>query len=177
MILKKGLALWLVAFLIGAFCGCGEDSEGSPVSSASSPQEVMRVAVTIAPLSGLVTPLLPEGSRVDILIPPGLSPHGAELTPSAIAIAAKADLVLGIGFGLDAGALRGVPRERMMLFQDIVELAPSGTHDHADHEGGDHADHADHGHHDGHAGHAHADGDPHVWLNPALCALFVTHVA
>ncbi|MBX3358854.1 MAG: zinc ABC transporter substrate-binding protein [Phycisphaeraceae bacterium] len=130
----------------------------------------IKAVVTVAPLKGLVEPLLPPGSTVEMLIPPGVSEHGYEIPPSKLALLAKADLVVYVGLGLEPQVekfLKDNPRptRKTVCFAEAVGVKadPADQHDHGP---GD----ADHDH-----GHDHAI-DPHLWLDPILAKRFVTHL-
>src|SRR3954471_13219460 len=71
--------------------GCSRPAGGGPV----------RGVVTIAPLAGLVRALLPEGSEGAVLIAPGRSEHGYELTAAGAGALARADLVVYVAPGLE----------------------------------------------------------------------------
>jgi zinc transport system substrate-binding protein len=120
-----------------------------------------RAVVTIPPLKGLVQPLVPEGSEIYIVIPPGRSEHGYEFTPSDVAALAKADLVLYVGLGLEPRierwlSLNVTPLRQVVSFAQAVGLEePGSPHHHPQHT---HDEFCDHG-----------DDDPHLWLDPVLC--------
>lgn len=151
---------WLLAVIGGLVVGaCGHSDERDPGP--------VRVVVTIAPLAGLVQPLLPEDSEVRVLIPPGRSEHGFELTPGDVRAIADADLIVLIGLGLEPQverALRNAPSKRRhaVVFADAVgiESEPHGHDDHA------------HDH-----GHDHGPVDPHLWLDPVLVEAFIPVLA
>ncbi len=127
--------------------------------SAAAPTDAapMRVAVSIAPLRGLVEPMLPAGSEVTVLLPPSRSPHGMELTPSVVHDALAADILFHVGAAADPAASPLAAARRR-------HAAPSVTVLRAD-------EHVDHDHHHDH------DHDAaileHAWLHPALVADFI----
>src|SRR5882724_10246857 len=90
-------AAWVAGLvaLAAVFAGCGH--EQAPAGGGIP----LKVVVTIAPLKGLVEPLLPEGSTVTVLMQPGKSEHGYEFTPGDVAAMAKADLFVYVGLGLE----------------------------------------------------------------------------
>jgi zinc transport system substrate-binding protein len=124
-----------------------------------------RAAVTIAPLKGLLEPLLPVPHQIYVLIPPGRSEHGYEFTPSDVSALAKADLAVYVGLGLEPRIERFLSlnatklREVVSFAQAVGAEEPGASHQHHHHE---HDEHCDHG-----------DDDPHVWLDPVLCAELV----
>lgn len=139
---------------------CGPDPRPEPPAPGA-----LRVVVSLPPLAGLIEPLLPEGSELTILVGPGQSEHGFELTPAQVAATRRADLVAIVGLGLDTQVERAIGRapadQRLLRFADIVDI-DVGDHDHAEH---------DHEHHD------HGPIDPHLWLDPELARQFVIGTA
>jgi ABC-type Zn uptake system ZnuABC Zn-binding protein ZnuA len=123
----------------------------------------LRVVVSIPPLKGLIEPLLPPASEVTMLVRPGRSEHGSELTPTDAAAIARADIVVIVGLGLEPRVeavleKHAVASRRVVRFADVVGLKQSD-------DGAHHCDDPDH-HHE----HAHDDAwvDQHLWLDPAL---------
>lgn len=163
----------------------------APGAAADSPREIpviqgpaIRVAVSIAPLEGLVRPLLPQGSTVTVLVPPGRSEHGYELAPAELAALARADLVVYVGLNLEPKIAaivqrRELPDQRVVCFAQaagVVSLeSRDGTdHDHHAHQPVDDGVEHDHG---GEACESHGHIDPHLWLDPSLCEKLVGEVA
>ena len=136
------------------------------LSLAVSAHAQPRVVVSIEPYRDAVQRLLGDDATVDVLLPPGASPHAYDPTPRQVAGLADADLVIVNG-GLDAwvltmvDALGGeVPVFIAIESLPLRELVTSDhEHDHADddHLDDDHADedHAD----EDHADEDHADDD------------------
>ncbi len=154
--------LVLAAALLSPACSKQAGNQAGP----------MRVVVTIAPLAGLVSPMLPDGATLKVLMTPGRSEHGYEFTPEDLAILGGADVIVLVGLGLepkveqflrdhssptrqvvDCGQCLGVV---MPVDADHTpESAPQGAHD-------DDQDH--HG------------VDPHVWLDPILVTQLVPSI-
>jgi ABC-type Zn uptake system ZnuABC Zn-binding protein ZnuA len=119
------------------------------------------VAVSVAPLRGLVEPALEAGVSVRVIVPPGRSEHGYELTPADAASVRGAGVVVAVGAGLDEPVLRvarGVARVQDGKGPAIVRFdAAAGL---GEVEGG-------HTHTDACV---HVDGtDPHLWMDAELC--------
>jgi zinc transport system substrate-binding protein len=144
----------------------------------AEPLPPLNVVVTIPPLKGLVQPLLPMGSTLTVLMPPGKGEHGNEFKPADLAALSKADVVVSIGLGLEPN-LNAVLKKTARLhrqeigFGSVVGLEPAAGDARADH---DHAAH-DHADHPGPDCDAHDGPDPHLWLDPVLCADLVPVVA
>ncbi|MFM9956890.1 MAG: metal ABC transporter substrate-binding protein [Phycisphaerales bacterium] len=178
------------ALVVSARPGVAQDS-----TAARPPAEPVRVVVTIPPLLWPVRELLGSGedeikARVTLILRPGLSEHGFELTPSQVEDITRADVVVMAGHGLEprVASLAALPpggpsggessREssKVVSFEGLVEaLHASGDHSACGHDH-DHGDEATEGdqHSDGPEGRASAD--PHMWLDPVLMRGFVGRV-
>lgn len=137
-----------------------------PDARAATGDDPVRVVVSIPPLAGLIEGLAGDGAEVTVLVPPGGSAHGFELTPSDVNAIGRADVVVLVGAGLDTAVERVASRSggvTIVNFAAVVGVGGVGaSHDHAE----------DDEHHD----HDHAGPDPHLWLDPVLCEALVTEV-
>lgn len=120
----------------------------------------LKVIVTIPPLKGIVEPLLPAGSTVQVLMSPGRSEHNYEFTPADMASVGGADLVVFVGLGLEPQvakflAAHATPKRVDKSLADASGVK-TGEHEHHEHEDAD-DDRIDH-----------VANDPHVWLDPVL---------
>ncbi|MHA2209756.1 MAG: metal ABC transporter solute-binding protein, Zn/Mn family, partial [Candidatus Thorarchaeota archaeon] len=68
----------------------------TPVVRAQS-QPVLSVAASIAPLAGLVNEVGGVHIDITVMLPEGIEPHAASLTPEAITAADEADLLVLTG--------------------------------------------------------------------------------
>ena len=148
----------------------------------------LRVAVDIAPIHSIVAQVAGDKVRLDLIVPVTASPHDYAMRPSEAYNLSKADVVIWVGEGLTPWlegpieklaptarhiALLGLPETQVLQFR---EGAGFGKHSHGEHvpegEHDDHETHKEEGHEEGHEDeHAdshddHAQGDPHVWLDP-----------
>ncbi len=130
----------VVGLWIGAHPGLGSESKVGVVAS------ILPVAYVAQELGG-------ERVKVDVLVPPGASPHTFEPVPSDMVKLQRARLLLKVGAGLDAWAdkLRGgVSGElEMVTLISVPGIKPiEGGHDHHDHGHGKKPEkkHDDHGH-------------------------------
>lgn len=148
--------------------GAHAPGEAPPWPVVTGP--ALKVAVTIAPLKGLVQPLLPAGSVISVLIAPGRSEHGYEFTPAEIASLAQADLVVYVGLNLEP-KVEAIVKRHSSADQRVVCFATAAgiTDAPADHDA-----HA----HDAHAGDADDERiDPHLWLDPEMCEKLIPAAA
>lgn len=159
-----------------------------------------RVATDIAPVHSLAARVMAGVGEPSLILPPGASPHGHAMRPSAAAALDAADVIFWIGSNLTpwfAQAVESLGADaRVVTLADLPGLTRLGyregtrfgAHDHGDgtddhgHEARDDHDdehgHADAAHDDeGHDDHAHAGTDPHLWLDPLNAARMVRAMA
>ncbi|HYF14876.1 MAG TPA: metal ABC transporter substrate-binding protein [Phycisphaerales bacterium] len=125
--------------------------------AGSSFAQTLKVVVSVPPLHGLVKEIAPAGSEVEMLIRPGRSEHGYEISSKDAERLARADVVVWVGLNLEPRlekALERVPKDKQsrVRFADVVGLKADDHADH-DHEHGTGCDHA---------------VDPHLWLDPDM---------
>lgn len=143
--------LWVMALLLAWLPGCSKETARAPGP--------LRVVVTVAPLAGLVKPLLPAGTELKVLMSAGHSEHGYEFSPGDMAAIGSADLLVYVGGGLEVGVEEFIknhpPGARR---QDVCFMVVAGVEPDA------HDDHGDEHHH---------GVDPHLWLDTRLCVKLV----
>jgi zinc transport system substrate-binding protein len=142
---------------------------------AGVPAPKIPVAASIVPLGDFCRQLGGDRVKVQVLIPPGASPHVFEPSPSVVARAGQARLFVYIGAGLEPWAeklLKSRGRENLEVVEAVQGLPlikETGEHHH-----GEEAEEKPGGHQPdtvaekAYAGHSHAAGNPHVWLDPVL---------
>lgn len=138
-----------------------------------------RVVADIAPVHALAARVMQGVGEPELLLAPGVSPHGAALRPSQARALQEAGLIIWIGPELEpwldkaVDALPASASELRLLGVEgthLLEFAEDDdrAHEHEMESDDDH--HADDGHddHDGHdeAHHEHHGIDPHAWLDP-----------
>lgn len=164
-----GVGLWVL--MVCALTGCdrGGESGAAAGGAASGGDGQLRVVASIPAMGWVAKGLSPEDAEVSVLLRPGASEHGFELTPSQVVELRDADVVLLAGFGLE-GRVEAVlarhpragrrvirledtvPAERRLAAAACCPVHGDGAHDH---------------------GHTHYTADPHAWLDPLLMADFV----
>lgn len=146
----------------------------------------LRIVVSIEPYREPVERLVGETATVDVLLPPGASPHAFDPTPRDVLRLAEADLVVVNG-GLDAW-LFGLndaldePRPLFVALDHVGGELLASDHEHGDEHADEHdradADRADEDRReDGAAGRRLADVNPHVWLDPHRMESIVSALA
>lgn len=89
--MRKGFSLAFLGWLIVASIVAV-----SPIVSAQS-GPVLKAAVSITPLAGLVNEVGGPLIEISVMLPEGIEPHAASLSPEAIAAAEEADLLVLTG--------------------------------------------------------------------------------
>jgi zinc/manganese transport system substrate-binding protein len=136
----RAAAALLVAVAIVASCGAADGDDGEPT-----------IVVSTGIWGDVVAEVVGDCASVDVLIPPGVDPHGFELSARQAASLREADLVVLNGLGLEEqleGAVDSAARDGVAVFAVGEELDPRPLDD------------------------ADADGelDPHVWQDPRRVA-------
>jgi len=156
-ILQACLAGWVLALLAAP-------------AGAAPPSGKLLVAATIVPLGDFCQRLGGDLVQVQVLIPPGASPHLFEPAPSVMASASRARVFVYIGAGLEPWAAKLV-RSRGNSGQVVVEAAQGlqllrETRHHG-HEEPSTKPAASH--HENEVSPEHQQGgNPHIWLDPVL---------
>lgn len=105
---------------------------GEVTDAAAARQGKAVIAVSIHPLAALVESLAGEAATVRVLLPPGGSPHGFEITPDILRTLADADAVLIVGLSLDPWAAKAVksnPKlqsKPLWVFADLLDKHEHG---------------------------------------------------
>lgn len=136
---------------------------GSAVRERSSPgwsrdAGKIRVLTTIFPIYDFARTIGGDAVEVRNLLPPGADPHEFALSPRAIQLAARADVILANGAGLDDFVLDAIERAGAVHGQvvRVAPLQPSGGEPGHEHT------------HEIESEREHSAVDPHQWLDPAL---------
>jgi zinc transport system substrate-binding protein len=121
----------------------------------AAPPPPLAIVASIFPLQDVARQVGGDAVRVDVLVPPGASPHGFEPKPAQVEQFSRADLVLTIGSGFDPWADRladasGRKDLRRLVFARAVARVPLPGP---------------------------PTTDPHLWLDPILMRTFVDSLA
>jgi len=157
------------------------------------------VAVDIAPLHSLVSQVMKEVGKPDLLIPAEASPHNYALRPSDGKVLANADLVFWMGESYTPWlekALHNVAisaqKVEVLAFEDTIthgyrEGATFESHEHEEEESNDKSDHkkeapleeskqSKHEKEEHTDHHDHEGSDPHAWLDPENAKRWIKHI-
>jgi zinc transport system substrate-binding protein len=150
---------------------------GAALADSTPPK--IPVVASIIPLGDFCRQLGGEAVEVQVLVPPGASPHVFEPPPSVIAKAAQARVFVYIGAGLEPWVAK-LLSSRSPVGLAVVEAAQGlplmqevAGHHHLDeaNEPDSHAPPQESGQSKGEAAkgsETHASGNPHIWLDPVL---------
>jgi zinc/manganese transport system substrate-binding protein len=161
MSLVRGIALLVLPALVGT-AGCGDDDGAG--------QEGASIVVTTNILGDIVTNLVGDDVRVEVVMPPNANPHDFAASAKQVAAMREADVLVvnGLGFEeglddtIDAAAGDGVS---VLTLTDLVPghlAAGEEAHEEEEHEAEEH----------GHEGE-----DPHVFTDPARMAVATAALA
>ena len=158
-----------------------------PISFITGVNAEIKVVTTIQPLHSLISNVMGNKGKLDLILEGTASPHSFTLKPSHAKMLENADVIFWIDKDLESfleKPLKSIPKKaKVVHLMDI-----SGLEIHKFREKniyGGHDDHDKHGHkedkHDDHDkhGHAHAHGefDVHIWLDPNNAKVIVQEVA
>ncbi len=139
-------------------------SAGTGCNRAEPDDARLRIVASIHPLADLARQVVGDQAdgHVGVIVPPGATPHGFEMTTDRVRDLARAEIVLVVGLGLDAWADRAAasvaPDARVLSMAQMLGRDDHHSHDHAH-------NHDDH--------HHHAGPNPHLWLDPVLAERWV----
>ena len=150
---------WPTTFVVGlvalvmVVAGCGQ----SPSPNVVPREGNVLVVTSITPLGDFVHHVGGDRVQVEVLVPPGTSPHTFEPTPEQVKLLARADLLVLNGVGLEFWADKmvesaGNPDLRVVVTAEGLDILQT-----ADEEGK-------------------VGGNPHVWLDPINAALQVARI-
>lgn len=146
----------VLAFLFG-LGGCGEKKVGGK----------MKVAASIVPLADLCRNVGGDLVEVDVMVPPGASPHTYEPTSEQMKFLSDAGVFVYNGLGLETWITEIIKK---VDNPGLVEVAVAENVPESDliKAAGEHEDG-----HEEENGHGNGIYDPHVWLDPRLAVFEV----
>lgn len=150
--------------------------------------EQPRVLASIKPVQQIATAVLDGIAPVDVLLPPGASPHSYALRPSDRRLIEEATRIYWVGPELetflqalfdDAGSARALMQDAELQLRRYAErdqMAEPAGQSHSEH---DHDQAHGQDHHDQHDDHDHGPGslDTHVWLSPQNALAMARYMA
>lgn len=148
------LAAFLYVLVQTVMCGCGaEQKEGK-----------VKVAASIAPLADFCSEVGGDLVEVELLVPPGASPHTYEPTARQMRFVGDAEMLVLNGLELESWATDVMKRAGNSSALTVITSEAVPVRQLIKAGGGE-------------CGDEHAAYNPHVWLDPGLAALQVNAIA
>lgn len=146
--MRKTAALLVV---VGVLAGCGAASGSAPGSDGDARPVVLTTFTVIADMARVVGG---DAVEVESLLDPGVEVHGYEPTPGDLTRAARADLILDNGLGLERWFEDFLERVEAphVVVSDGIDPIPIGA---GEYEGRD---------------------NPHAWMSPVQAAVYVENI-
>ena len=145
-----------------------------PISFITVVKAEIKVVTTIQPLHSLISNVMGNKGKLDLILEGTASPHSFTLKPSHAKMLENADVIFWIDKDLESfleKPLKSIPKKaKVVHLMDI-----SGLEIHKFREKNIYGGHDDHDKH-GHA-HAHGEFDVHIWLDPNNAKVIVKEVA
>jgi zinc transport system substrate-binding protein len=155
--------VWVQAVILPMLLVCCSLVLLAGSARAAAPPGKLPVAATIVPLGDFCRKIGGDLVQVQVLIPPGASPHVFEPAPSVMAWAFQARVFVYIGAGLEPWAaklLRSRNPANLVTVETVQGMPLIRRVE--QHPPGEAASET------GHEGHRHQAGNPHIWLDPVL---------
>jgi zinc transport system substrate-binding protein len=142
----------MLILLIGSLVGCNHASSTPPAGTTSTPPANAQpgdrpvIVASIFPLQNLIAQLTGDWAQVDLLMPPGSSPHDFEPVAAQMAPLSRADMLIVVGLNLDGWAEKAAKNVAQpgLAIERMADLVGSGE-----------------------------ASNQHLWMDPALTARFV----
>jgi zinc transport system substrate-binding protein len=178
---KRGILSLIALLIFSTVVGCNQSNTNQGTNSEQSPQAQEAASTPVVPTekTKVVTTFLPiylftqavagDAADVAILVPPGTEVHDYQATPDNVKAIATANVLVKNGLGLEEFLEDTVKNAQNPNLTEIDaskgikplnEISPieTTTTEKKDHD------------------HAHAEGNPHVWLDPVLAKQQVTNI-
>jgi zinc transport system substrate-binding protein len=145
--------------------------QSSSVSTSGEKSKKLKVVTTFLPMYWFTKAVTGDAADVEILIPPGSEVHDFQAKPDDVQAIANASVLVKNGLGLEAflqDTIKNAQNPKLLeidaskgidILKEISPVEKAGKKE------------EDHDHH-----HNHAEGNPHVWLDPVLVKQQVTNI-
>ena len=152
------------ALLLGVLVSCGssgDSTNSSESTTQTAPDSVVAdlpvIAVTYSVIGNIVSQLVGDNAKVNVVIPDGQDPHDFQPSAKDIETINNAALVISNGLEFEEGleeVLENIAKSSGSIFKVGEHITVRKIED--DDHGDDHQDDD-----------KHVEGDPHLWLSPA----------
>lgn len=166
MICPKQQGLLLASLLpVLAAAGCSQSNSAATLKAqnASPLPPKVKVVTTFLPMYWFASAVAGDKAEVEILVPPGTEVHEYQATPANVQAIAKANVLVKNGLGLEEfleGTVKNAGNSQLKEIEASKGIQALKEED--DHKG--------------EKQHDHAQGNPHVWLDPVLARQQVENI-
>ncbi|BAU10878.1 periplasmic solute binding protein [Leptolyngbya sp. NIES-3755] len=156
-------------------CGQSTSPQASPAansspavspSPAANTENRLRVVATFLPIYLFTKAVAGDAAQVDILIKPGTEVHDYQSTPADVKALSESDVVVKNGLGMEEfldNTLKSAQNPKLKIVDASKGIKPIGELSQVVQTGKEHS-------------HDHAEGNPHVWLDPVLAKQQVENI-
>ncbi|NMG06784.1 metal ABC transporter substrate-binding protein [Brasilonema sp. UFV-L1] len=185
----RGILTLIALLMLSLLAGCTESdtnqtttpqqsSQAQQTTSTSSPQPgKIKVVTTFLPMYMFTKAVAGDVADVEILVPPGTEVHEYQSTPKDVKAIATANVLVKNGLGLEEfldNTIKNAHNSKLYItdasknIQPLNEISPieKTSKQEKEHNHGGAGEHH----------HEHAEGNPHVWLDPVLAKQQVANI-
>lgn len=135
-------------------------SPAASPSPAANTENRLRVVATFLPIYLFTKAVAGDAAQVDILIQPGTEVHDYQSTPADVKALSETDIVVKNGLGMEEfldSTIKSAQNPKLKIIDASQGIKPVGELSQVVSAGKEHSH-----------SHDHAEGNPHVWLDPVL---------
>ncbi|MBW4676677.1 MAG: metal ABC transporter substrate-binding protein [Desmonostoc geniculatum HA4340-LM1] len=178
---RKGIVSLIALLILSMAVGCSESNQNQGTTVQQSPQAQeaastptvqpgkTKVVTTFLPIYLFTKAVAGNVADVEILVPPGTEVHEYQATPENVKAIATANVLVKNGLGLEEflkDTVKNAQNSKLTEIDASVGIKPLNEISPVVKTGKNEEDHD----------HEHAQGNPHVWLDPVLAKQQVTNI-
>ncbi len=141
-----------------------------PIEKKNTDNKKIRIAATTFPIYDIARIVAGDAGEVQLIVPPGTSPHSYDVSPETIRQMTGSDILFVSGHGIDdwiASVHYALPDVPAVVLDKNISLRASTEEEEHDAVSHDEEVHEDH----------HGPVDPHYWLNPDNAKIMAETIA
>jgi zinc transport system substrate-binding protein len=180
---RSGILSIIALLMLSMTVGCSQSNPNQGITSEQSPQaqeagstpppqsEKTKVVATFLPIYLFTKAVAGNVADVEILVPPGTEVHEYQATPQNVKAIATANVLVKNGLGLEEfleNTIKNAENKKLTQIDASQGIKPLNEISPVVKTAKEEKGHS----HD----HAHAQGNPHVWLDPVLAKQQVTNI-
>ncbi len=160
--------LYLVAFLLLTGAGCSQANTNQATNPEQSPSQTgkTKVVTTFLPMYIFTKAVTGDAADVEILVPPGTEVHEYQATPNNVKAIATANVLVKNGLGLEQfleNTVKNAQNPKLAQIDASINIKPLNEISPVEKTAKEQE-------------HEHAEGNPHVWLDPVLAKQQVINI-